>query len=166
MGSNTKAQTEAQVVKTLNAVRRLVRVVRSIATEVERDTGLSTAQAFVLQLLAAASAGSMNELADRTATDQSSVSVVVSRLEEKGLAARRQSSTDARRTEVHITAKGRDLLAHQPQTVQGRLVRALRAMPQQSLVSLEHELQRLIATMGATDEPASLIFEDDATGTP
>lgn len=167
MGTNTKTRgTNPQVIRTLDSVRRLVRSLRSVATAVERDTGLSTAQTFVLQLLDESPVESVNELAERTATDQSSVSVVVSRLEAKGLVSRAPSLEDARRTTVSITTAGRHLLKRKPSTVQSRLIRALEKMPPENLLSLEHELTQLVALMGAAHEPATLIFEDDATGTP
>jgi len=162
MGTNTNPS-EA-IARTLVSIRRLVRTLRTTAVSVERDTGLSTAQTFVLQLLLEAKADSMNELAERTSTDQSSVSVVVSRLEAKGLVARLPSATDARRTQVVITPEGAALMRRKPPTVQERLTRALSAMPPESLLHLSNELNTLVAQMGAGEEPATLIFEDDATG--
>jgi DNA-binding MarR family transcriptional regulator len=162
MGTNTNPS-EA-IARTLVAIRRLVRTLRTTAVSVERETGLSTAQTFVLQLLLEAKADSMNELAERTSTDQSSVSVVVSRLESKGLVARLTSATDARRTQVVITPEGTALMQRKPPTVQERLTRALGAMPANSLLLLSKELNSLVALMGADEEPATLIFEDDATG--
>jgi DNA-binding MarR family transcriptional regulator len=60
----------------LNALRRIVRDLRLGARDAERSAGISGAQLFVLQALADERASSLNELADRTHTDQSSVSVV------------------------------------------------------------------------------------------
>lgn len=162
MGPNTN-QREA-VGRALVSIRRLVRTLRTTAVSVERETGLSTAQTFVLQLLLEAPAESMNELAERTSTDQSSVSVVVTRLEAKGLVARLASVTDARRTQVGITDNGIALMQRKPPTVQERLTHALSNMPPKSLELLASELNKLVALMGAAEEPATLIFEDDATG--
>jgi DNA-binding MarR family transcriptional regulator len=116
---------------------------------------------FVLQLLADAPAESMNDLAARTLTDQSSVSVVVSRLEAKGLVARGQSAADARRTRVTITDAGRAHLAGRPVTVQARLIRALDKLPPDALTALGEHLTQLTALMGAAHEPPSLLFEED-----
>lgn len=162
MGTNTNPS-EA-IARALVAIRRLVRTLRTTAVSVERETGLSTAQTFVLQLLLESRADSMNELAARTSTDQSSVSVVVSRLEAKGLVARHASATDARRTQVAITPEGTALMQRKPPTVQARLTHALAALPADSLLHLSTELNSLVALMGAEEEPATLIFEDDATG--
>lgn len=152
------------VARALVSIRRLVRTLRTTAVSVERDTGISTAQTFILQLLVQAPAESMNELAERTSTDQSSVSVVVSRLEAKGLVSRHPSATDARRTQVVITKEGAALMRRKPPTVQERLTHALSCMQPTSLELLASELNTLVALMGADEEPATLIFEDDATG--
>src|ERR671938_1731164 len=71
-------------VRSLDAIRRLVRGLRLAARASEREAGLSAAQLFVLQQLAESPAESINELAARTLTHQSSVSVVVRRLVERG----------------------------------------------------------------------------------
>jgi DNA-binding MarR family transcriptional regulator len=162
MGSNINPTED--VSRALVSIRRLVRTLRTTAAAVERETGLSTAQTFVLQLLAEASAESMNELAARTSTDQSSVSVVVSRLEAKGLVARLSSASDARRTQVAITTDGIALMRRKPPTVQERLTQALSSMAPKSIQLLGAELNNLVSLMGADEEPATLIFEDDATG--
>lgn len=150
----------------LNAIRRLVRTLRTSADEVERDTGLTSAQTFVLQLVSQSPAESMNELAEWTMTDQSSVSAVVSRLEAKGLVLRTHPAKDARRTRVTITPAGQALLEGRQLTVQARLIRALGFMPNDQLKALEHYLTQLTALMGAAHEPPTLLFEDDATGSP
>lgn len=149
------------VVAALDAIRRMVRTLRTSATDIERSTGLSAAQTFVLQLLAESPAESMNDLAARTLTDQSSVSVVVSRLEAKGLVARGQSPSDARRTRVTITEAGRARLAGKPVTVQARLIRALERLSPSALSQLGEHLTHVTALMGGAHEPPSLFFEED-----
>lgn len=139
---------------------------RTSAEEIARDTGLTSAQTFVLQLLSRSAADSVNELAERTMTDQSSVSAVVSRLEERGLVVRAQSADDGRRTTVALTDAGRELLESRQLTVQARLIRALGFMPAAHVDELEHHLTQLTALMGAAHEPPALLFEDDATGSP
>ena len=160
MGSNINPSEE--VSRALVAIRRLVRTLRTTASAVEKETGLSTAQTFVLQVLLRDPSNSMNELAARTLTDQSSVSVVVSRLEAKGLVERHTSATDGRRTQVAITERGAALMHRKPHTVQERLTHALLAMQPSSLAILSSELNNLVALLGAGEEPATLIFEDDA----
>src|ERR1700722_10124151 len=99
----------------MDDLRRLVRWLRVSASAAQRKTGLSGAQLFVLQRLAEEKATSLTELASRTATDQSSVSVVVSRLVQCGLVARAASKADARRVEIRVTARGRAILRPPPE---------------------------------------------------
>ena len=60
----------------MDALRRVVRALRVSARTAERRFGISGAQLFVLERLAEASAPSVDDLAKRTLTHQSSVSLV------------------------------------------------------------------------------------------
>src|ERR1700759_5720039 len=95
-----KASAEPAVREVLNSLRRIVRSLRLEWRNAEQRVGLSGAQLFVLQCLARQSPCSVNELAARTATDQSSVSVVVSRLVASGHVRRTPSKTDRRSVEL------------------------------------------------------------------
>jgi DNA-binding MarR family transcriptional regulator len=109
-------------------------------------------------------ADSVNDLAKQTMTDQSSVSAVLARLEEKGLVSRAPSKADARRTIVSITPAGEGILKGAPQTLQERLVFALRQMPAESLHTMTEDLSQMIMLMGAAHESPTFMFENDATG--
>src|SRR5689334_12541357 len=98
MGSQGSARDrDAEAV--MHALRRLVRFLRLADRRAEGAAGISAAQMFVLRSLADAPASSLSELADRTLTDQSSVSTVVARLVETGLVVRRRGE-DRRRIEL------------------------------------------------------------------
>jgi DNA-binding MarR family transcriptional regulator len=112
----------------MNAVRSIVRALRINTRAIELKMGISLAQLFVLQQLAERPAESLNELAERTATHQSSVSVVVRRLVERGYVSRTASAADKRRIEIDVTPTGRALLGGAPVTIQMQLVSALRQM--------------------------------------
>jgi DNA-binding MarR family transcriptional regulator len=142
----------------LDAIRRIIRVLRRSSRQVEREFGIGSAQLFVLQQLAAAPAGSINELARRTYTHQSSVSVVTERLVAQGLVARRPAVDDRRRRELKLTAAGRRLVARAPVLGQARLIAALRSLPPARLGTLAGLLERVVRDMGAGDEPATMLF--------
>ena len=128
--------------RSMNAVRSIVRAQRINTRAVELKMGISLAQLFVLQQLAERSADSLNELAERTATHQSSVSVVVRRLVERGLVSRTASANDRRRIEIEVTPAGRELLAGAPPTVSMELMAALRRMPRTDREQLADLLER------------------------
>jgi DNA-binding MarR family transcriptional regulator len=148
----------------MNALRRIVRELRLSARVAEQKAGISGAQLFVLQALAGGSAASLNELADRTFTDQSSVSVVVKRLVARKLVARITSHVDARRIELALTPAGRRLLARCPEPTQVRLVSALEQLSGRDLASLSEGLASLASEMGVEGHAAGMLFEEHAPG--
>jgi DNA-binding MarR family transcriptional regulator len=144
----------------MDAIRRIVRTLRESARGAEKDVGVSGAQLFVLHRLRDGGPLTINELADATATHQSSVSVVVGRLVERGLVSRGVSRADRRRREVALTAAGRRLIARAPGAAQERLVAGLVAMPPGQRQQLADHLVALVRAMRADREPADMFFED------
>lgn len=148
--------------RALDALRSIVRALRLNSHAVERRIGLTGAQLFVLQQLEEAGARSMNELAERTLTHQSSVSVVVSRLAERGLVTRAPSASDARRTEIALSPRGRAMLRRAPVTVQSQLVAGLRKLPAARLRALAAALEQWIRAAGIESANPPLLFEETA----
>jgi DNA-binding MarR family transcriptional regulator len=147
--------------RALDGLRRVLHLLRRSSHEAQRTVGLSGAQLFVLQQLGARPATSLKELSGRTLTHQSSVSVVVRRLEERGLVRRRRAAADGRRVELALTAKGRALLVRAPEPVQTRMVKALRSVPTSELRSAARTLERIAGAMGArSSEPSVMFFEE------
>jgi DNA-binding MarR family transcriptional regulator len=134
MGANPNDQRASAVAdrqtveRAMNAVRSIVRAQRINTRAIELKMGISLAQLFVLQQLAERPSDSLNDLAERTATHQSSVSVVVRRLVERGLVSRTSSSADKRRIEIDLTPAGRALLTDAPTTITMQLIQGLSHM--------------------------------------
>src|SRR5262249_33743640 len=103
-------------------------------------------------------------LADLTATDPSSVSVVVSRLVSRGLAARRASKADGRRAEVVITPAGRALLQRAPSPVQHRMLGAISQLSPATRREMIAGLTAIVAELGMADQDASMFFEEEGEG--
>ena len=143
----------------LDSIRRIVRALRESSRKTERSVGLGAAQLFVLQRLAGAPPLSINELADRTLTHQSSVSVVVSRLVEGGLIARTRAATDGRRVEITLTAAGRALLERAPAPAQDRLIGALGLLGGAARKDLARDLGRLVEAMSLPPHHPPMFFE-------
>ena len=148
----------------LDGLRHLVRTLREASREAERAVGLSTAQLFVLQRLSGGRTLSVNELAARTFTHQSSVSVVVAKLARRGLVARARATDDARRLEVSLTPAGRAVLTRAPAATQDRLIAALALMGRATRERLARDLHRLLDVMGVGKGPAPMLFEAPSGG--
>jgi DNA-binding MarR family transcriptional regulator len=146
----------------MDSIRRIVRLLRVSARASERVVGISGAQLFVLQQLAEAGPCSIGELAEATLTHQSSVSVVVSRLIERGFVSRRASEADGRRVEAALTPAGRTLLRRAPPMAQAHLISGLRRMGATERAALAQGLSALIREIGADAQAPTLFFEDEA----
>jgi DNA-binding MarR family transcriptional regulator len=157
MGSHAS---DGDVRAVLEAVRRIVRALRESSREAETHVGISGAQLFVLQHLAGAPALSVSDLAGRTLTHQSSVSVVVQRLVAAGLVARTPSLSDGRRSELRLTSRGRKVLGSAPPLAQERLIEALRALPPSRRSGLASGLRDVVARMRLNGGTATMFFED------
>jgi DNA-binding MarR family transcriptional regulator len=147
----------------LNALRHIVRSLRVSSRNAEQRVGLSGAQLFVLQCLSRQSPCSVNELAVATATDQSSVSVVVSRLVARGYVKRATSKLDRRSVELSLSAAGRTLLISAPEAAQDRLLAALSKLKKSELFVLSALLGKVVELAEVPRESPSLFFEDGPT---
>ena len=147
--------------RALDNLRRLVRALRVSSHAIERQAAVTGAQLFVLRELDAEPDISIRQLAARTLTDPSSVSVVAARLVDRGLVARRRDPSDRRRVVLSLTRRGRSLLARAPEPVQVRLVAALRALPPAQLGPFERVLAGLVRAIDAGGGAPPMFFDEE-----
>lgn len=148
--------------RVLDSIRRIVRLLREGSRASEESVGLSAAQLFVLQKLERARPLSLNQLAARTLTHQSTVSVVVSRLVERGLVLRRPAASDARRLELLPTRRGLQLLERAPAAAQDRVIAAVGALSSSQQRALAGALESLVRALGVDDRAPPMLFDDEA----
>lgn len=144
----------------LDSIRRLVRILRVSDRQAQMDLGVSGAQLFVLMELGRTPALSLGDLAARTRTDQSSVSVVVSRLVEAGLITRDRDERDARRLVLHLTRAGRAMLQKAPPVAQELLLRVVERLPAAERQRFADTFEAIVNSVGADEGPAPMLFED------
>jgi MarR family transcriptional regulator, lower aerobic nicotinate degradation pathway regulator len=144
----------------LDHLRRIVRTLRESSRAAEARFGLTAAQLFVLRALAGPRPLSLNQVAARTHTHQSTVSVVVKRLVGRRLVRRAVSALDGRRVQLTLTDRGRAVLERAPLAAQDRLVAGLEALPRTDRHELATGLGRLVAAMGLAAAAPAMFFED------
>lgn len=158
MGSNTINDAEdAETRRVLDALRAIIQELRTSAVACEKRCGLSAAQLFVLHVLREEQELSLNELAARTMTHQSSASVVVRKLEEQGLVVKTPSETDRRRLVLRLTVAGRRLATRAPRPVQELLIQRLQALVRRDRRALAGLLERIAPR---PVEAPSMFFEE------
>jgi DNA-binding MarR family transcriptional regulator len=149
-----------------DSIRRIVRVLRLSARHTETAFGLSAAQLLVLHKLAESPTLSPSELAKRTLTDQSSISVVVKRLVDRGYVTRTLSQTDARSFALSLTEAGRTVVKRAPETTHDRLHEAVRRMSPRRVAALAELLEELVANTGLSHAHPTMLMEEDETALP
>lgn len=166
MGSNTsrrRARPPGPCTReVLDAIRRIVQALRESSRQAEARVGLSGAQLFVLRTAGELPGLSLNELAERTRTHQSSVSAVVTRLAREGLVQKRTADGDARRVEIRLSPSGRRRLGRAPQAAQERLVASVDALPGVERARLAVALEGLVRGMALPRKRPAMFFEEPA----
>ena len=146
----------------LNRIRQLVRALRSFDRQAQSRYGLGAAQMFILHVLHGEADLSLNDLADRTATDQSSASLAVGNLVAEGYVRRTTSSEDRRQVRLSLTPKGRALVKRSPPAAQERILASVRDMPPAERSRLMGLLDRLMAGLALPEEGrAPMLFQED-----
>jgi len=152
---------DADAVRTMDGLRRIVHALRAATRGSERSLGLSAAQLFVLRQLALASGQSMSDIAARTRTTQSSVSEVVGGLVKRGLVTRRAAAADRRRAELTLTPAAEAILTSAPETIQERLVAGFGRLGQTEQRALADTLEAWIAASGLEEVQPVFFFEGE-----
>lgn len=159
--SQQEQELRADASDLLDSLRRIVRHLRLVASESEAKAGVAPAQLFVLSRLAAGPASSIRELAERTMTDPSSVSVVLTKLEARGFIARTPDPDDKRRVQLSLTKAGRAALTRSPELPQVHLLAAIEALPPARRRAMVVGLQELVLALGADTTKPELFFENE-----
>ncbi|MEP6622722.1 MAG: MarR family winged helix-turn-helix transcriptional regulator [bacterium] len=158
ISTRSAAQSES-----LELIRVLIDGLSRSARTLERRTGITNAQLFLLQQLAESDGLSVNDLAERAGTQQSTVSVVVSRLVRAKLVRKTRSNTDARRTVLTLTTAAVRMLRNAPVPPATALLGALQQLSSSQAQSLADSLRALVGALGLSQQPGPLLFEPDAT---
>jgi DNA-binding MarR family transcriptional regulator len=125
---------------------------------------VTNAQLFLLQQIRAGRHLTVNELAALALTSQSTVSIVLSRLESKGLVKRTRSPVDRRSVVLQLTAAGKRLLRRAPRPATSEVLRALARLSEEELTAVSRGLGALGRELGFAVKPPSMLFEEDGGG--
>ena len=147
------------VADVMNGVRALVAALSQSARAVERDTGVTNAQLFVLRELADNEPLSINDIAARAMTLHSTASLLVTRLVSLGLVRREADANDARRALITLTARGRRIVDQAPEPPTALVLRALRKLTPQTRGQLDDALTQLLESLGLSREESPPLFE-------
>jgi DNA-binding MarR family transcriptional regulator len=150
---------QSDLSRALNALRRMVRGLRSAAEGIERELNVSAAQLFVLTRLGEVPDQSVKDLAVVTMTTHSTVSQVVGSLIAKGLVTRTADPSDGRRSVLRLTRQGVNLVKRSPRLIQADLIKGFEALRPSERRDLANGLERWLDTSGLGGVRSTMLFE-------
>jgi DNA-binding MarR family transcriptional regulator len=154
-----RAAKRTDTTEIVQGLRRIVKALHTYSQDVRNAYGLTGAQLWALKALRGGRM-STGRLAAALAVHQSSVSILVDRLDKRGLVRRIRGRLDHRFVDIELTRRGAALAADAPEAAQGRLLHALEAMPAREVRSIRRAVDRLVQAMEATDVHARFFFAD------
>jgi DNA-binding MarR family transcriptional regulator len=145
--------------RALNALRRMVRGLRSAAEAVERELNVTAAQLFVLTQLSQVPDQSVKDLAAVTMTTHSTVSEVVSQLITKRLVTRTPDASDGRRVVLRLTREGTSLVKKSPRVIQADLIEGFGMLRPSERRGLANGLEKWLEASGLGAVRSKMLFE-------
>lgn len=140
----------------LKDFRIIFRAIQAHSRLVEKQSGLSSAQLWMMWEIFNAPGIKVSELAKVLSLHQSTCSNMLDKIEGKEIICRERNSSDQRIVRLFLTDKGTKLLADAPRPAQGALTEALFRLPDQTLDNLEQGLSELVKVLKLADEKASM----------
>jgi DNA-binding MarR family transcriptional regulator len=141
-------------------LRRVVRALELFSRDVLKSYGLTAPQLWALKTLARTGPLTTGELARELLVHQSSTSLLLDRLEARGLVRRVRRRDDRRYVRVELTDRGTTLAAQAPAPAQGRLLHALSALPAGRVRQIRRAIDYLVGAMEAEDVEARFFFAE------
>ncbi|WP_415062122.1 MarR family winged helix-turn-helix transcriptional regulator [Bdellovibrio sp.] len=160
MNKQSATEYRSEVSEVMDCIRYIFKALRVSSSHFEKELGLSAAQIFVLKKVYQEPGLSINDLAARTTTHQSSVSVVVKKLEEQGLVRRTTDPQDSRRVVVSVTPQGEGKLKEIPRTIQEQMIDTLQKMTPEKSAMLASLMKEFVTGSGIVDSPVASMFDE------
>ena len=141
----------------LKNLRIIFRSSQAHSRWVEKESGLSAAQLWMMWELFNDPGLTVSGLAKVLSIHQSTCSNLLDKIQKKELIFRDRSSTDQRVVRLYLTDKGTEILARAPRPAQGTLADVLLRLPDDALQELESGLDKFVAALKIMDKEASMI---------
>jgi DNA-binding MarR family transcriptional regulator len=149
-----RRRTDPLSIEVLKSFRIIYGSVRQHFRDVQRTTGISGSQLWILHEVMQTPGIGVSELADKLAIHQSTCSQLVEKLVRAALMAKTRSSDDQRRVGLSVTARGKRTLASAPGPAEGLLPDAIAEISPATRRGLQRGLQQVIAALDLKDEAA------------
>ena len=138
----------------LDAFVKLTRASNSVSAATNAsiaDAGLTTSQFAVLEVLYHAGPLCLTEIANKILTTGGNLTLVVKNLEKRGLVQRKQSADDRRFFSLHLTSRGKNLIAEVFPKQAAQIARVIGRLSEEEQL----ELARICKKLGIATQQSS-----------
>lgn len=143
----------------LVSLRKILKAVDSSARALARETSLTPSQLVVLGELASRSSAQPGELARAAGLTQATISILLDRLQARGLIQRTKGEKDRRTVLVQITPEGKAILSGAPDLLQESFGARFGALPDWEQAYINAALARLVSLLGAENIQAAPVLD-------
>lgn len=143
----------------LISLRRILKVVDTHARRLARDTSLTPSQLVVLKELASRQSSQPGELSRSAGLKQATISILLDKLQDRGLVQRVRGDADRRTVSVFITPRGRATLADAPDLLQAEFGERFEGLPEWEQAYINAALVRLVGLLGAAGIDAAPVLD-------
>ncbi|PZQ21216.1 MAG: MarR family transcriptional regulator [Sphingopyxis macrogoltabida] len=147
---------------TLKALRRVLRATEGGTRRLAAATGLTPSQLLVLREIDAGDDVTPGVVAQRLQFSHATITAIVDRLVDLGLASRARSAQDKRRVLLETTEPGRLRLREAPDMLQEKFEAAFAALPGWEQAMILAGVERLADLLGAGDVDAAPLLDTGA----
>lgn len=143
----------------LVAIRKIMRAADIHSRRLSKTAGLTVPQLLLLQAIRNLGAVAISRLSTELNLSQATVTTILDRLEQRGLAVRRRSDRDKRVVNAYLTEAGEAVLAKAPPPLQERFSAEFAKLEDWEKSMILASLQRVAALMKADDIDASPLLD-------
>jgi DNA-binding MarR family transcriptional regulator len=155
-----RVRSSDDILAIVDGLRRIVRALELFSRDVKRDFGLTAPQLWALKTLDQQGPLTVGDLAQQLLVHQSSVSLLIRRLEQRGLVRRVRLKADRRYVRIELTDRAVAICRAAPAPAQGRLLHTLGTMSPTRLTRIRQSIADLTRAMEAEDVEARFFFAD------
>jgi DNA-binding MarR family transcriptional regulator len=126
--------------------------------QLAKQTGLTTSQLVVMQLLKRSPGLTITKLAERVSLRQATVTALIDKLESRSLVQRKRSDLDRRRVELYLTEEGSAMIEAAPTILQERFIVQFDQLEDWEQSFILAALQRVASMLDAGELDASPVL--------
>ncbi|MCC9624327.1 MarR family transcriptional regulator [Thalassospira sp. MA62] len=151
--------TEAYWQDILVALRQIIRATDLHSKRVMKACGLTIPQVMVLRAIDQSRNVTVRQISSTVSLSQATVTTILNRLEQRGLAERQRSTTDKRVVHTVLTDAGREILRTAPTMLHEEFITQFDALPSWEKTQLLSSMQRVASMMDAENIDASPLLD-------